>query len=94
MLNSISQEGMKCIDAAGKKEHIDVTSIIQQIRKHTMHLIEKETKQCDFDFKTDECPDALSFEELHDPKREETKNNYKDIKKQLDCVMPTENFFT
>ena len=70
MLNSISQEGMKCIDAAGKEAHIDATSIIQQIRKHTMHLIEKETKQCDFDFKEDQHPDALSHEKLHDPKRD------------------------
>ena len=59
-----------------------------------MHLIEKETKQCDFDFKDDQRSDALNHEQLHDPTRQETKNNYKDIKKQLDGVMPTENFFT
>ena len=48
-----------------------------------MLLLERETKQCNFDFKIDD-PDELDFEEIHDLMKEETRKGMIEIKSQLD----------
>ena len=55
VLNNISQDGFK--PQGEDDKHIDVREVIQSIRKFTMYWIERETKQCYFDFKDEDALD-------------------------------------
>ena len=74
--------------------NIPVLKVIQNIRQETLLKIERENKQCNFDFKDADPNDDVDMDDLHNKKNQETKRGLQEIIKILKVILPESHFFT